>query len=112
VAEDRHAVALRHRGDEPHAGDGQHLERQQLRVVGIERWRPVDARCRIPLALLALLVERDEPILAGVQRGGEHNVKRLPDRPCRVARTRVVLRTMGHPRWFVDYVSSGRVRQF
>src|SRR5439155_12980784 len=67
----------------PHlrAEDRDRLVGQLLRVLGVEVLRPVDARVRVPLEVLRLLVEPDERVAGVLVLPAEDGVELAGNRP-------------------------------
>jgi len=62
MAPDVRLLARREAIPDIRAVDRDRLVRQLLRVLGIEVLRPVDARVRVPLEVLRLLIEANERV--------------------------------------------------
>lgn len=87
------ALAIGHRAQERSAVQRQELGRQLLRILGIEGLRPVDARRRVPLPILALFVQRQQRATAAPEVPVEHGLEALRHAPAaRVRVARVLLR--------------------
>src|SRR5437867_8274372 len=63
------------------AEDADRLVRKALRVLRIEVLRPVDARVRVPLEVLRLLVEAQQRVAALLVLPAEGRLERAGERP-------------------------------